>query len=78
MMTQIIAEWATQNGFDLLDSRKYRRSDSGRTVTIEIKKVSVVLIDETIGLRPRVVSALFKDLFFGSPDGKLERLVLGR
>ncbi|NLS20300.1 hypothetical protein HGP16_27600 [Rhizobium sp. P40RR-XXII] len=78
MMTQIIAEWATQNGFDLLDSRKYRRSDSERTVTIEIKKVSVVLIDETIGLRPRVVSALFKDLFFGSPDGKLERLLLGR
>ncbi|ASW10208.1 hypothetical protein CKA34_30010 (plasmid) [Rhizobium sp. 11515TR] len=78
MMAQMIAEWAIQNGFILLDSWRYRRSNEGRTVTIEIKRFSVVLIDERAGVRPQIVSTLFKDLFFGSPNGKLERLLLDR
>lgn len=78
MMAQIIAAWAMQNGFNLLDSWKYRRSDDTRTITIEIKKLSVVLIDERVGSRPRIVSSLFKDLFFGSPNSKLEQLLLDR
>ncbi len=76
MTAQIVAAWAAENGFNLLDSWKYRRSDGVRTITIEIKKRSVVLIDERAGLRPRIVSTLFKDLFFGSPTGKLERFLL--
>ncbi len=78
MTAQIVAAWAAQNGFNLLDSWKYRRTDDARTITIEIKRLSVVLIDERAGLRPRIVSALFKDLLFGSPNGKLERLLLDR
>jgi hypothetical protein len=78
MMAQMIADWAMENGFNLLASWKYRRSNDGRTITIEIKRRSVVLIDERAGARPRIVSALFKDLVFGSPNGKLERLLLDR
>lgn len=77
MTAQIVAAWATLNGFDLLDSGKYRRSDDARTLTIEIKKLSVVLIDARVGLRPRVISALFKDLLYGIPNNKLERLLSG-
>lgn len=76
MTAQLVAAWAAQNGFNLFGSWKYRRSDDARTITIEIKKLSVVLIDERVGLRPRITSTLFKDLFFGSPNGKLERLLL--
>lgn len=75
MTAQIIAAWAEQNGFNLLDSWKYRRNDEARTITIEIKRLSVVLIDERHGARPRIVSTLFKDLFFGSPNSKLEQLL---
>lgn len=78
MTAQTIAALATQNGFNSLDSGKYRRSDGARTITIEIKKLSVVLIDESVGLRPRVVSKLFKDLFFEGPDGRFERLLFDR
>jgi hypothetical protein len=78
MTAQIVAAWAAQNGFNSLDSWKYRRSDDARTITIEIKKLSVVMIDERAGVRPRIVSALFKDLLFGSPNGKLEQLLLDR
>ncbi|MDK4717533.1 hypothetical protein [Rhizobium sp. CNPSo 4039] len=78
MTAQSVAAWAVQNGFYLLDSWKYRRSDEARTITLEIKKLSVVLIDERAGLAPRVASALFKELFSGSPNGKLDRLLLDR
>lgn len=78
MTAQTIAAWATQNGFNALDSRRYRRSDDARTITIEIKKFSMVLIDERAGLRPRVVSKLFKDLFFEGPNDRLERLLFDR
>lgn len=78
MTAQTIAAWATQNGFNSLDSGKYRRNDGARTITIEIKKRSVVLIDEGVGLRPRVVSKLFKDLFFESQNGGFERLLFDR
>jgi hypothetical protein len=78
MTAQTIAAWATQNGFNSLDSQRYRRIDDARTITIEIKKFSLVLIDESAGLRPRVVSKLFKDLFSENPNGRLERLLLDR
>lgn len=78
MTAQTITAWATQNGFESLDSQKYRRSDDAGTITIEIKKYSVVLIDERAGLRPRVVSKLFKDLVFESPNGRFERLLFDR
>lgn len=78
MTAQIVSAWATQNGFNSLDSWTYRRSDDVRTITIEIKKLSVVLIDERAGLRPRIISTLFKDLFFGGPTDKLERLLRDR
>ncbi|MBB4245483.1 MULTISPECIES: hypothetical protein [Rhizobium] len=77
MTAQIVAAWATLNGFDLLESGKYRRTDDARTLTIEIKKLSVVFIDERAGLRPRVNSTLFKDLLYGSPNNRLERLFRG-
>jgi hypothetical protein len=78
MTAQTIAAWATQNGFNPLDSQTYRRSDDARTITIEIKRFSLVLIDERAGLRPRVVSKLFKDLIFESQNGRLERLLFDR
>ncbi|MCZ3378378.1 MULTISPECIES: hypothetical protein [Rhizobium] len=78
MTAQIVAAWAARNGFDLLDAWRYRRSDDARTITIEIKRLSVVLIDERTGSRPRIVSALFKDLVFGNPSSKLDRLLLDR
>jgi len=78
MTAQTIAAWAIQNGFNSLDSWKYRRSDDVGTITIEIKKFSVVLIDERAGLRPRIVSKLFKDLFSQSPNGGLERFLFDR
>lgn len=78
MTAQIVAAWAVQNGFNLLDSLKYRRNDEARIITLEIKRFSVVLIDERAGLAPRVASALFKELFSGNPNGKLDRFLLGR
>ncbi|SCB40670.1 hypothetical protein [Rhizobium hainanense] len=78
MTAQMIAEWAIQNGFNLHDMWTYRRNDDRGTLTIEIKRLSVVLIDERAGVRPRIVSSLFKDLFFGSPNGKLDRFLLDR
>nr|QCL10538.1 hypothetical protein pC6.5c_645 [Rhizobium rhizogenes] len=38
----------------------------------------MVLIDENAGLRPRVVSKLFKELFSENPNSRLERLLLDR
>jgi hypothetical protein len=78
MTAQIIATWAIQNGFHLLDSWKYRRIEEARTITLEIKRLSVVLIDERAGVAPRVASTLFKELFCGSPNDKLERFLLDR
>ena len=71
MTVQIIAAWAAQNGFAEISMSKYRRSTDGRTITIEIKKFSVVLIDERPGLRPRMISALFKDFSVVEADKKL-------
>jgi len=75
MTSQAIAAWAAQNGFAEITASKYRRSVGGRTITIEIKRLSVVLIDERPGLRPRVLSALFKDLSGLEADKTLGRLI---
>ncbi len=76
MTVQTITAWAAQNGFAEINSAKYRLSAEGRTITIEIKKLSVVLIDERPGLRPRVISALFKDFSVVGADKKLGGLLL--
>ncbi|KAA1177232.1 hypothetical protein FP026_25400 [Rhizobium tropici] len=55
-----------------------RRIDEARTITLEIKRLSVVLIDERAGLAPRVASTLFKELFSAGPSGKLDRFLLDR
>lgn len=73
MDAQIIVTWVTQNGFHSLDSGRYRRCDAARTITIEIKKMSIVLIDERPGLQPRLVSRLFKDM--RPESARLDRLL---
>jgi len=73
MDAQIVATWATQNGFDSLDPGRYRRRDEARTITIEIKKASVVLIDERLGLQPRIVARLFKEIGLGG--ARLDQLL---
>ncbi|WP_244575489.1 hypothetical protein [Rhizobium sp. 11515TR] len=73
----IAAHWALQVRAAVAWPGKYRRSDDARTLTTEIKKLSVVFIDERAGLRPRVSSTLFKDLLYGSPNNRLERLFQG-
>lgn len=78
MTAQSVAAWAIQNGFYLLDSWIYCRNDEARTITLEIKRLSVVLIDERTGLTPRMDSVLFKKLFSGCPNGKLDRFLLDR
>ncbi|MBB4569275.1 hypothetical protein [Rhizobium leucaenae] len=75
MNADMIAAWAAQNGFHSLDSAIFRRQDDARTITIEIKKMSVVLIDERPGSRPRLISRLFKDMRSVSETGRFEGLL---
>jgi hypothetical protein len=70
-----VATWAAQNGFKSLDAWIYRRHDDNRRLTLEIKRMSVVLIEERNGARPRVTSRLFKDMRFNGESGKLEGLL---
>lgn len=77
MNAQTIAAWAAENGFYSLDSRRYRRRDDARTITIEIKRMSVVLIDEGQGLHPRIISRLFKDMRFEGANVNFHRLLTG-
>ncbi|AVA24737.1 hypothetical protein ACXHXG_25350 [Rhizobium sp. LEGMi198b] len=76
MNADMIAAWAAQNGFHSLDSSNFRWHDEARTITIEIKRLSVVLIDERPGSRPRLISRLFKDMRSASESGRFERLLL--
>jgi hypothetical protein len=62
MNADMIAAWAVENGFHAIDSRSYRRYDNAGVITIEIKRMSFLLIDERQGLRPRLISRLFKDI----------------
>lgn len=75
MNARTIAAWAMQNGFYSLDPWNYRRRDNARTITLEIKRMSIVLIDERPGLRPRIISRLFKDMRFTGESGRFEELL---
>ncbi|MBB5574807.1 MULTISPECIES: hypothetical protein [Rhizobium] len=75
MNADMIAAWAAQNGFHSLNASNFRRQDDARTITIEIKKMSVVLIDERPGSRPRLVSRLFKDMRSAIESGRFEGLL---
>jgi hypothetical protein len=70
-----VATWAAQNGFQSLDAWIYRRHDDNRRLTLEIKRASVVLIEERAGARPRVTARRFKDMRFDGESGKLEGLL---
>lgn len=62
MNADMIADWAVENGFLKIGLSNYRRHDSTGMITIEIKRMSYLLIDERQGSRPRLVSRLFKDM----------------
>ena len=76
MNADMIAAWAVENGFDAFDSGIYRRRDNAGVITIEIKRISFLLIDERQGLRPRLISRLFKDVPLSSASGRFEGLFL--
>jgi hypothetical protein len=78
MNDRTVAAWTTQNGFQSLDACVYRRHDDNRRLTLEIKRMSVVLIDERTGARPRVTSRLFKDMRLDGENGQLEGLLAAR
>ncbi|MBB3320238.1 MULTISPECIES: hypothetical protein [unclassified Rhizobium] len=76
MNADMIAAWAAENGFYTVDSGKYRRHDNAGVITIEIKRMSFLLIDERQGSRPRLVSRLFKDTTIASGSGRLQGLLV--
>ncbi|MGX9992995.1 hypothetical protein ACS4RR_028360 (plasmid) [Rhizobium sp. Z1P35] len=78
MNADMIAAWAVENGFHAMDSGNYRRHDNAGVITIEIKRMSFLLIDERQGLRPRLISRLFKDIPLKSGSGPLQGLLLDR
>lgn len=78
MNADMIAAWAVENGFHAIDSRNYRRHDNAGVMTIEIKRMSFLLIDERQGLRPRMISRLFKDIPLNSGRGRLQGLLPDR
>ncbi|TAU44570.1 hypothetical protein ELI42_25520 (plasmid) [Rhizobium ruizarguesonis] len=47
----------------------------GSNVFNEIKRMSFLLIDERQGLRPRLISRLFKDISLTSGSGRLQGLL---
>ncbi|WP_105008702.1 hypothetical protein [Rhizobium leguminosarum] len=71
MNADMIAAWAVGNGFHAMDSGK-------SVITIEIKRMSILLIDERQGLRPRLISRLFKDISLTRGSSRLQGLVLDR
>ncbi|TCR71804.1 hypothetical protein [Rhizobium sp. BK376] len=75
MNADMIAAWAVENGFHAIDSGNYRRHDAAGVITIEIKRMSFLLIDERQGLRPRLMSRLFKEVTFSSGTGCLQVLL---
>jgi len=62
MNADMIADWAVENGFLKIGLSNYRRHDGTGVITIEIKRMSYLLIDERQGSRPRLISRLFKDV----------------
>ncbi|EJC83810.1 hypothetical protein Rleg4DRAFT_6428 [Rhizobium leguminosarum bv. trifolii WSM2297] len=78
MNADMIAAWAVENGFLAIDSRNYRRHDNEGVITIEIKRMSFLLIDERQGLRPRLISRLFKDIPLTSGSGRFQVPLLDR
>ncbi|RXT20539.1 hypothetical protein B5P46_24270 [Rhizobium leguminosarum] len=54
------------------------RHDNAGVITIEIKRMSFLLIDERQGLRPRLMSRLFKDISLTSGSGRSQGLLLDR
>ncbi|MGO4115900.1 hypothetical protein [Rhizobium ruizarguesonis] len=78
MNADMIAAWAVENGFHAMDSGNYRRHDDAGVITIEIKRMSFLLIDERQGLRPRLISRLFKDISLTSGSGRLQGLLRDR
>ncbi|EJC63612.1 hypothetical protein Rleg5DRAFT_0302 [Rhizobium leguminosarum bv. viciae WSM1455] len=78
MNADMIAAWAVENGFHAMDSGNYCRHDNAGVITIEIKRMSFLLIDERQGLRPRLISRLFKDISLTSGSGRLQGLLLDR
>ncbi|AHG49147.1 hypothetical protein RLEG12_09400 (plasmid) [Rhizobium leguminosarum bv. trifolii CB782] len=78
MNADMIADWAVENGFHAIDSRSYRRHDNAGVITIEIKRMSFLLIDERQGLRPRLISRLFKDIPLSGGRGRLHGFLIDR
>ncbi|MBB4351757.1 hypothetical protein [Aliirhizobium cellulosilyticum] len=76
MNADMIAAWAVENGFLRIGLAKYRRSDNAGVITIEIKRLSYLLIDERQGSRPRLVSRLFKDASLPRAGTRLQVLSL--
>ncbi|MBY3159003.1 hypothetical protein HFO56_42810 [Rhizobium laguerreae] len=74
----MIAAWAVENGFHAMDARNYRRHDNAGVITIEINRMSFLLIDERQGLQPRLISRLFKDISLTSGSGRLQGLLRDR
>ncbi|MBY5344412.1 hypothetical protein [Rhizobium leguminosarum] len=74
MNADMIAAWAVENGFHAMDCGNYRRHDNAGVITIEIKRMSFLLIDERHGLQPRLISRLFKDISLTSGSGRLPGL----
>ena len=74
MNADLIAAWAVENGFLQIGLGNYRRRDDEGVITIEIKRMSYLLIDERQGSRPRLVSRLFKDMIFPSACRKTSLL----
>ncbi|MBY3331985.1 hypothetical protein HFN98_15250 [Rhizobium laguerreae] len=75
MNADMIAAWAVENGFHAMDSGNYHRHDNAGVITIEIKRMSFLLIDERQGLQPRLISRLFKDISLTSGSGRLQGLL---
>ena len=78
MNADMIAAWAVENGFHAINSGNYRRHDNEGVITIEIKRMSFLLIDQRQGLRPRLISRLFKDVPLSSGSVRLQVLLLDR
>ncbi|MBY3432816.1 hypothetical protein HFN89_01330 [Rhizobium laguerreae] len=64
MTADIIAEWAIRNDFVPVGEHRFRGARNGSSLSIEIKKASLVVISDGVGGTPRVVSMRFKDLSF--------------
>ncbi|TNM59526.1 hypothetical protein [Aliirhizobium smilacinae] len=78
MNADMIAAWAVENGFLRIGLSNFRRNDNAGVMTIEIKRLSYLLIDERQGSRPRLISRLFKDIALPHAGESLKVLSLAR